>query len=145
MFDDYITKAFYRAYPFINAITDDDELDTAIAVASRVMDKITFQRANYKSEMTDDEVECLEYATAAQVDYIKGLGYNPADMSSADYNEGFSVGKYSSSGGKGDLRSVDSVSEKAREYLRACNLTENGFKDATYPSDHTFTGGDDFE
>ena len=143
MFDDYITKAFYRAYPAINPIADDDELDIAIAHASRVMDKITFQRATYKSEMTDDEVECLEYATAAQVDYIEGLGYNPADMSSADYNEGFSIGKYSSSGKTGeDLRNVDAVSETALGYLRACNLTENGFKDATYPSDYTFTGGD---
>ena len=144
MFDSYITKDFYReTYPFVNAMTVDAVLDKAIQVASRVIDKITFQRATYKDTLTADEQSCIEYATAAQIDYIEGLGYTPINMSGADYNEGFSIGKYSSSGvQKGiniDARNIDNVSEKAREYLRVCNLTENGFSDHTYPSDYTFT------
>ena len=146
MFDSYITKDWYRStYPCTNPFTGDDAgLDKAIAKASRVIDKVTFRRATLFNDveddettyvMTDDEREAIMYAVGAQVDYIAGIGYNPQDMTSADYGGGFTIGKYSdwhrSGSAKGDSRAQDTVSQDALDYLRAAGLTKNGF--SKYP------------
>ncbi|MFA5239805.1 MAG: hypothetical protein WC476_08895 [Phycisphaerae bacterium] len=76
--------------------------------------------------MSDDERTAIMYAVGAQVDYIAGIGYNPQDMTGADYGSSYTVGKTSESA-KGDTRNADTVSQEALEHLRAANLTKNGF------------------
>jgi hypothetical protein len=146
MFDSYITKEWYRGtYPCTNTFqageiptdAENAELDRAIFKACRVIDKVTFHRSTLFDEvqddgityvLTDDERTAIMYAVGAQVDYIAGIGYNPQDMTSADYGGGFTIGKYSESA-KGDTRMQDVVSQEALDYLRIANLTKNGFKD----------------
>ena len=137
MFDSYITPEWYRdTYPSVNKIPFGDELKRAIFNASRAVDRLTFRRATCFFDladdgvtyvMTEDERTCIMYAVAAQVDYIAGIGYNPLDMTSADYGNGFTIGKYSENP-NGDSRAQDAVSQEAIEYLRSCGLTKNGFK-----------------
>ena len=146
MFDSYITKEWYRGtYPCINTFqagatptdAENKELDRAIFKACRVIDKVTFQRSTLFDDveddgmtyvMTDDERTAVMYAVGAQVDYIAGVGYNPNDMTSADYGGGFTVGKYSESASGADSRALDTVSQDALEYLRSVGLTKNGFR-----------------
>jgi hypothetical protein len=143
--DDYITKTWYRAtYPCTNKFqagvtataAEDAALEKAIFKACRMIDKVTFQRSTLFDEvesveetyvLTDEAREAIQYAVGAQVDYIAGVGYNPQDMTGADYGGGFSIGKYSENA-KGDSRAADTVSQEALDYLRACGLTKNGFR-----------------
>lgn len=131
MFESYITKAWYRdTYPSTNKFADQDAaLDSAIFEASRVVDQQTFQRSTCFDDMAEDEQAAVMYAVGAQVDYLAGVGYDPEQMTSADFGGGFSIGKYSENA-KADTRTVDAVSQKALKYLRAQNLTKNGFSDA---------------
>jgi hypothetical protein len=147
MFDSYITRDWYRnTYPCTNTFqagetpteTENAELDKAIFKACRVIDKITFRRSTLFNDveddevtyvMTDDERTAIMYAVGAQVDYIAGVGYNPQDMTSADYGGGFTIGKYSESAKGNDSRAQDTVSQEALDYLRAAGLTKNGFRD----------------
>jgi hypothetical protein len=145
MFESYIDTEWYRdTYPCTNTFqagatptaAEDAALEKAISKACRIIDKVTFQRSTLFDELeddgetyvlTDDARECIMYAVGAQVDYIAGVGYNPQDMTGADYGGGFTIGKYSESA-KGDSRAVDTVSQEAMDYLRACGLTKNGFR-----------------
>ncbi len=147
MFDSYITKEWYRdTYPCTNTFqagatataAENAELDRAIFKACRVIDKVTYQRSALFNDveddevtyvMTDDERTAIMYAVGAQVDYLAGVGYNPQDMTSADYGGGFTVGKYSESAKGNDSRAKDTVSQDALDYLRAAGLTKNGFRD----------------
>lgn len=143
MFDSYITKEWYRGtYPSVNKFTGQDaELDAAIFDASRIIDDQTHQRATCFDDMTEDEQTAIKYAVGAQVDYIAGVGFDPESVPSSDYNGGFSIGKYSENAKSGDARAQDVVSPKVLRYLRACNLTNPGFKDRRPISRHTFGGG----
>jgi hypothetical protein len=143
--DSYITKTWYRTtYPCTNKFqagvtataAEDAALEKAILKACRIIDKVTFQRSTLFDDLeddgetyvlTDEAREAIEYAVGAQVDYIAGIGYNPQDMTSADYGGGFSIGKYSENA-KGDSRAADAVSQEAMDYLRSVGLTKNGFR-----------------
>jgi len=145
MIDSYIDVEWYReTYPCTNTFqagvtpteAEDAELERAITKACHLIDKATYRRSTLFHEleddeetyvMDDDEREAIMYAVGAQVDYIAGVGYNPQDMTGADYGGGFSIGKYSE-GAKGDCRAADTVSQEAMDYLRACGLTKNGFR-----------------
>ena len=145
MFESYITKEWYRTtYPCTNTFqvgatpitAENAALDKAIFKACRVIDKVTFKRSTLFNDveddevtyvMTDDERTAIMYAVGAQVDYIAGIGYNPQDMTGADYGSSYTVGKTSESA-KGDTRNADTISQESLEYLRAANLTKNGFK-----------------
>lgn len=143
-YQSYITKDFYRnTYPSINKFAVDPQnptteedalLDAAIFDASRDVDQMTVQRATKfgTDDWDDDLTECLQYMTAAQVDYIAGIGYDPDTISKLEGSTGYRIGNYAENNAPGvsfndgDFRQVEKISPKAKKYGRQCGLTYRG-------------------
>ena len=134
-YESYADATFYTSTFVANTgATPEATITTPILTqllfkASRIVDKLTLNKAKDQSEMTAEQVTSIKYAVCAQAEfeYLNGDSYKE---SFSEGENGFSLGKFSYNNGAStkveDVRKADKVSPEARDYLRDYGLTYRG-------------------
>ena len=123
----YITEDYYRQ---VYCGNDVDGIDVLIERASDIIDNVTMMRIGGEeglARLSPVIAERVRRATAAEVEYLGAVG-GTVEIETAAKLGGFSIGKFSVSGGSSTSGGADdSLSPTALSYLEPTGLLYRGF------------------
>ena len=122
----YITEDYYKQ---IYCGNDVDGIDVLIERASDIIDNVTMMRIGGEEgldRLSPVIVERVRRATAAEVEYLGAVG-GTVEIETAAKCGGFSIGKFSVSGGSSSSGgAADTLSPTALSYLEPTGLLYRG-------------------
>ena len=123
----YITEDYYRQ---VYCGNDVDGIDVLIERASDIIDNVTMMRIGGEeglARLSSVIAERVRRAVAAEVEYLGAVG-GTVEVETAAKLGGFSIGKFSVSGGSSSSGgAADSLSPSALSYLEPTGLLYRGF------------------